>query len=82
MLQEMRHSRHVIDTTQQRIVPLLENALSEAASAFDIGKLNYSQWYIVQQELLTAKSRLLDAYESLHLQHIEIQRLTGSSISQ
>ncbi|GAC26591.1 outer membrane efflux protein [Paraglaciecola mesophila KMM 241] len=82
LLQEMGHSRHVIDTIQQRIIPLLENALSDASSAFDIGKLNYTQWNNVRQELLTAKSRLLDAYESLHLQHIEIQRLTGSSISQ
>lgn len=82
LLQEMGHSRHVINTIQQRIVPLLENALSDATSAFDIGKLNYTQWNTVRQELLMAKSQLLDAYESLHLQHIEIQRLTGSSISQ
>jgi cobalt-zinc-cadmium efflux system outer membrane protein len=82
LLLEMGHSRHVIDTFQQRIVPLLENALSHASSAYDIGKLNYTQWNNVRQELLIAKSRLLDAYESLHLQHIEIQRLTGTSISQ
>ncbi|MFQ3220819.1 MAG: cobalt-zinc-cadmium efflux system outer membrane protein [Paraglaciecola sp.] len=82
LLQEMEHSRHVIDSIQQRIVPLLENALTDASSAFDIGKLNYTQWNNVRHQLLTAKSQLLDVYESLHLQHIEIQRLTGSSISQ
>lgn len=81
LLQEMEHSRHVIETTQQRIVPLLEQALAAATTAYDIGQLNYSQWNNVRQELLAAKSRLLDGYESLHLQHIEIQRLTGFAIS-
>jgi outer membrane protein, heavy metal efflux system len=82
LLQEMGHSRHVIDTMQQRIVPLLENALADASHAYDMGQLNYTQWNNVRQELLAAKSSLLDAYESLHLEHIEIQRLTGSSIFQ
>lgn len=80
LLQEMTHSHHVIDTVRTRVIPLLESALKEANRAFDLGQINYSQWSEVRRELITAQSRLLDTYESLHLQHIEIQRLTGTSL--
>ena len=81
LLQEMAHSHHVIETIQTAIVPTLERALSQASDAFDKGQLNYNQYNNVRQELLDAQSQLLDAYENLHLEHIEIQRLTGTSIS-
>lgn len=82
LLQEMKHSYHVIQTVDERIVPTLESALKEARQAFEKGQLSYSQWSELRRELLSAKSQLLDAYLSLHLQHIEIQRLTGTSLSQ
>ncbi|GGF14201.1 MULTISPECIES: TolC family protein [Pseudoalteromonas] len=81
LLQEMAHSLHVIETIQLEIIPVLENALTEAGQAFDIGKLSYSQWSDIRRELLSAQNQLLDAYQSLHLQHIEIQRLTGVPVS-
>ena len=81
LLQEMAHSLHVIETIQLEIIPVLENALTEAGQAFDIGKLSYNQWSDIRRELLSAQNQLLDAYQSLHLQHIEIQRLTGVPVS-
>ena len=82
LLQEMKHSYHVIQTVDDHIVPTLESALQEAREAFEKGQLSYSQWSELRRELLGAQSQLLDAYLSLHLQHIEIQRLTGTSLSQ
>ena len=77
----MAHSHHVIETIQAEIIPVLETALTEASQAFDIGKLSYNQWSDIRRELLSAQNQLLDAYQSLHLQHIEIQRLTGVPVS-
>nr|WP_296047142.1 TolC family protein [uncultured Alteromonas sp.] len=82
LLHEMKHSYHVIQTVDNHIVPTLESALQEARQAFEKGQLSYSQWSELRRELLGAQSQLLDAYLSLHLQHIEIQRLTGTSLSQ
>ena len=82
LLTEMAHSQHVIETVRNNIVPTLEAALSEAMSAFDKGQLNYIQYSSVRAELLSAQTQLLEAFESLHLQHIEIQRLTGTAIAQ
>ena len=81
LLQEMAHSHHVIETIQLEIIPVLETALTEASQAFDIGKLSYNQWSDIRRELLSAQNQLLAAYQSLHLQHIEIQRLTGVYVS-
>lgn len=82
LLQEMQHSLHVIATVEKQIIPTLESALDEARQAFEKGQLNYSQWSELRRELLAAQSQLLDAYLGIHLQHIEIQRLTGTSLAQ
>ncbi len=71
----------VIDAFEKTIIPTLEVTLKEAVRAFELGQLSYSQWSDIRRDLLNAQSELLNTYESLHLQHIEIQRLTGASIS-
>jgi cobalt-zinc-cadmium efflux system outer membrane protein len=80
-LQEIAHARHVIDAFEKTIIPTLEVTLKEAVRAFELGQLSYSQWSDIRRDLLNAQSELLNTYESLHLQHFEIQRLTGASIS-
>jgi cobalt-zinc-cadmium efflux system outer membrane protein len=81
LLQNMKHSKHVIDTLTERVIPLLEKATEEASKAYDIGRLGYLEWTSIRQELLSTQAQLLDAYQAIHLQHIEIQRLTGTSLS-
>jgi cobalt-zinc-cadmium efflux system outer membrane protein len=81
LLQNMKHSKHVIDTLTKRVIPLLEQASEEASKAYDIGRLGYLEWTSIRQELLSTQAQLLDAYQAIHLQHIEIQRLSGASLS-
>jgi cobalt-zinc-cadmium efflux system outer membrane protein len=81
LLQNMKHSKHVIDTLTERVIPLLEEASVEASNAYDIGRIGYLQWTSIKQELLNTQAQLLDAYQAIHLQHIEIQRLTGATLS-
>ncbi|SHF85527.1 outer membrane protein, cobalt-zinc-cadmium efflux system [Marisediminitalea aggregata] len=81
LLLELEHSYHVIETIKTGIIPELENALTEANRAFENGQLNYSVWSDIRNQHISAQLQLLDAYEMLHLQHIEIQRLTGTSLS-
>lgn len=82
LLQEINHSRHIIETLSNRVIPLLEKALVESSQAYEIGQLGYVQWTAVRQDLLASRNELLDAYLAIHLQHIEIQRLTGASLAQ
>lgn len=82
LLQEVAHSQHVIEALTGDIIPLLKDALREAKHAYSIGMRSYLEWSAVRQELLSAQAQLLDAYQDIHLQHIELQRLTGASLSQ
>jgi cobalt-zinc-cadmium efflux system outer membrane protein len=81
LLQNMKHSKHVIDTLTQQVIPLLEKASMQASNAYDIGRIGYLEWTTIKQELLSTQAQLLDAYQAIHLQHIEIQRLTGATLS-
>ena len=81
LLQNINHSKHVIDTLTGDVIPLLEQASEESSKAYEIGKIGYLQWTAVRQELLRTQAQLLDAYQAIHLQNIEIQRLTGVSLT-
>ena len=81
LLQEIKHSHHVIETLQRRIIPALNTAHAQATHAYETGKLGYQQWVIFLNKKLGAQQDLLSAFEAIHLQHIELQRLTGTTLT-
>ncbi len=81
LLQEIKHSTHVIDALEQKIIPSLTDAENLALSAYESGKLSYTQWSDILNKKLIFEQELLTAYETIHMQHIELQRLTGTSLS-
>lgn len=81
LLQEINHSQHVIETLNQQVIPALSDAQAQATRAFETGRLGYQQWSAIQYKKLAAQQDLLTAYEAIHLQHIELQRLTGTALT-
>ena len=81
LLQEIKHSQHVIETLQERIIPALNNAQAQATRAYETGQLDYQQWTAILHKKLGAQQTLLSAFEAIHLQHIELQRLTGTTLT-
>jgi cobalt-zinc-cadmium efflux system outer membrane protein len=81
LLQNIKHSKHVIDTLTNKVIPLLEQSSAEASNAYEVGRMGYLEWTSIKQHLLNTQAQLLDAYQAIHLQHIEIQRLTGTTLS-
>ena len=81
LLQEIKHSHHVIEMLQKRIVPALNNAQAQATRAYETGQLGYQQWITILNKKLGAQQDLLSAVEAIHLQHIELQRLTGTTLT-
>tara|TARA_R110000772_G_scaffold268652_1_gene397050 strand:- start:6363 stop:7667 length:1305 start_codon:yes stop_codon:yes gene_type:complete len=81
LLQEIKHSHHVIETLQQRVIPPLNTAHAQATHAYETGKLGYQQWINLLNQKLGAQQDLLSAFEAIHLQHIELQRLTGTTLT-
>ena len=80
--QEMQHSLHRLNTYRNNIIPQLEKALKETRRAYKLGRYSYLEWRSVQSDLLQARSALVEASIDAHLKVIEIERLTGMSMSQ
>lgn len=81
LLQEIQHSHHVIETLQERIIPALDSAHAQATQAYETGRLSYQQWATLLNKKLGMQQELLSAFEAFHLQHIELQRLTGTTLT-
>lgn len=81
LLQEIKHSQHIIETLQQRVIPALNSAQEETARAYETGKSGYQQWTAILNKKIGAQQDQLSAFEAIHLQHIELQRLTGATLT-
>lgn len=80
LIEQLKHSQYVIKALSDNIIPVLEQTFSEAEKAYTVGKYSYTDWMNTQQALLNAQSDLITAYQNAHLNNIEIERLTGSSL--
>ena len=79
--QELLHSLHRARTMREVIIPLTEQAFTDTKRAYELGRYGYLEWRAVQQELLAARAALVEAsVDALH-SVIEIERLTGVSLS-
>jgi len=79
--QQLEHSLHLGEMLKQEIIPRLEKALIETRKAYELGKYGYSEWVVVQNDLLDAQSALLAANLAAHVNKIELERLTGTQIT-
>lgn len=80
LIEQMKHSQHVIHAVSEKVIPLLEQAFEEAEKAYKVGMYSYTEWMNTQEELINAQSDLIGAYQNAHLNNIEIERLTGASL--
>lgn len=77
MHQALNHHIQVAERLRADVIPRLELALEDSRRAYELGRYGYSEWRIVETELLVARDELLDASASAHELLIEIERLTG-----
>lgn len=82
MYEKLQHSLHVIQTVRGEIIPPLEQALTETRRAYKLGRYSYLELRSVQAELLDAHNALIEASIDAHSNMIEIERLTGASLTQ
>ena len=77
MAEQLKHSRHVADAMVERIIPSMEQALSDTQHAYLQGKYSYYELASAQQDLIDARLSHLEAQYTAYLYLIEIERLTG-----
>ncbi|KAF0190893.1 MAG: hypothetical protein FD165_2354 [Gammaproteobacteria bacterium] len=82
MHQELEHALHRTRTLRDDVIPHIELALAEMQRGYEHGRYSYFEWRSVQTELLEARSDLVEAIIDAHLRIIELERLTGQSVTQ
>jgi len=80
--QELQHSLHRAKAFRDEVIPRIEQAMTDTRSAYERGRYSYLEWRTAQEDLLAARSALVDASLDAHLNVIEIERLTGVRIAQ
>ncbi|MGB4248658.1 MAG: TolC family protein [Pseudohongiellaceae bacterium] len=69
-----------IDTLQTRTIPLLTEALSETQAAYENGRYSYLEWVTARQELISARSTLIDAATAALRHGADIEQLTAEPL--
>jgi len=75
------HSVEVATILRDEVLVTMREAEKQTRDAYVLGRYGYQELRAVQKELLDVRYQLLDASLSAQLQHIEIERLLGGSIS-
>ena len=79
--QEFQHSLHRATVLRQKVLPRIEQALTDTRAAYATGRYGYFELQIVQTEVLNAHTALVEASIDAHKRLIEIERLTGTTLS-
>ncbi len=81
LYQELQHSLHRATTLRDEILPRVEKALRETERAYEIGRYGYFELRVAQADTLRARTAVVVAIIDAHRNTIEIERLTGATLS-
>jgi len=81
LYQELKHNIELAARLETDVAPRYETALADTLRAFELGRSSYLEYRAVQTELLAVAYEILDAHADAYLLSIEIERLTGESLS-
>jgi len=81
LYQELRHNIELAARLETDVAPKYEIALADMRRAFELGRSSYLEFRAVQTELLAVTYEILDAHADAFRLAIEIERLTGESLS-
>jgi cobalt-zinc-cadmium efflux system outer membrane protein len=79
--QELRHNIELAARLETDVAPKFETALNDMRRSFELGRSSYLEFRAVQTELLDVAYEILDAHADAYRLAIEIERLTGESLS-
>ncbi len=65
---------------QQQLIPLTSDLLKQVETGYQSGQYNVLQWVDAQAESFTVERELIEAQTAVHLQLLELERLTGMAL--
>ncbi|MDO8825112.1 TolC family protein [Methylophaga sp.] len=79
--QAMRHNQQQVERLQKTLIPLTRELLKQTEAGYQSGQYNVLQWVDAQAESFTVERDLIEAQTAVHLQLLELERLTGIPLS-
>jgi outer membrane protein, heavy metal efflux system len=79
--QDLNHAYTEVAMLRDDVLPKMEEAVQESRYAYERGRYSYVEWIAAQRELLEMRRVLSSAYASVHRYRVEIERLTGASLT-
>ncbi len=81
LYQELKHSLHRAAALRDEILPRVNKALAETERAYEMGRYSYFELRVAQADALRARTAVIVAIIDAHRNTIEIERLTGATLS-
>ena len=79
--QELIHSLHRTAALSEEILPRVEKVLVETQDAYQAGRYGYLELRIARDEILNVRADLVTASSDAHRNLIELERLTGATLT-
>jgi cobalt-zinc-cadmium efflux system outer membrane protein len=81
LYQELNHNIELAAGLATEVAPRFETALADTLRAFELGRSSYLELRAVETELLDVAYEIIDARANAYRLAVEIERLTGESLS-
>lgn len=78
----MQNNLSLSQSLQSDLQPIAKALLDSTAEGYELGQYSVLQWVDAQSELFTVERELIEAQTAVHLQMLELERLTGNVLSQ
>lgn len=77
----MKNNLSQLNRLDANLRPVADRLLSEVQRGYKFGQYDVLQWVDAQQELFTIERQLIEAQHAVHLQFLELERLSGASLT-
>jgi len=76
----MLNNLHQLQLVDTNLIPVANSLLAEVKRGYQIGLYSVLQWVDAQDELFSIERERIEAQHAVHLQYLELERLSGSNL--
>lgn len=77
----MTNNTALVTALKTNLQPVAESLLASTAKGYELGQYGVLQWVDAQTELFAVERDIIEAQTAVHLQYLELERLSGNSLN-
>lgn len=77
----MLNNLHQLQLVDTNLRPIANSLLAEVKHGYQLGLYSVLQWVDAQDELFSIEHKRIEAQHAIHLQYLELERLSGSNLA-